>query len=214
MKAVLLLLCVFPSSLFAQEEVPAKKPEKPKLLEVGGVVPEDLLLIDIDGHQTRMKDLRGKVVFFAWYSFNCPALRSAGPKINQLAKKYVSAKDVAVFTINSDFRELADSKPEGTDKDGNPIKPYPQIRSHWAKKKMIPPALVDPGNVIADFFQAKTTPHIFVVDTKGVLQYSGALDNDPRGRKKLKNLLPYADLAIQAILEGEKVPTSFTKPYG
>ena len=100
MKSVLLLLCVFSSSLLAQEEVPTKKPEKPKLLEVGGVVPEDLLLIDIDGHQTRMKDLRGKVVFFAWYSFNCPALRSAGPKINQLAKKYVSAKDVAVFTIN------------------------------------------------------------------------------------------------------------------
>jgi thiol-disulfide isomerase/thioredoxin len=204
-------------SLLAQEEVDPKKsekPEKPKLLEVGGAVPESLLLTDVDGRQISMKDLRGKVVFLAWYSVNCPAIRAAGPKINLLAKKYVKEKNVAVFTINSDFRELADSKPEGTDKDGKPIKPYLKIRSHWTKKEMIPPALVDPGNVIADFFQAKTTPHIFVVDAKGVLQYSGAFDNDSRGRKKPKDLLPYADLAIQALLKGEKVSNPFTKPYG
>jgi len=214
MKILPLVVVALAPSMVAQEKVDSKNPEKPKLLEIGSVVPEDLMLTDIDGHKTSMKSLRGKVVVFAWYSYKCPAIRTAGPKINKLAKSYAENKGVEVFTINSDFRELADAKPEGLDDKGNPIKPYLKIRTHWKEKKMIPPALVDHGNVIADFFQAETTPHIFVVDAQGALRYSGALDNDPRSRKKAKDFLPYADLAIQELLKKEKVSTSFTKPYG
>ncbi len=214
MKFAWILLSALSPMLLGQNAQEAPKPKQPKVLQVGVTVPEDLSLMDVDGQKVTMKELRGKAVMFAWYSFNCPTLRAAGPKINQLAKDYAGNKEVAVFTINSDFRELADAKPEGKDKNGNPLKPYQQIRNHWAKKKMILPALVDPGNKIADYFQAQTTPHVFVVNSKGVLCYSGALDNDPRGRKKPKDLVNYADLALRSVLSGEKVATPITKPYG
>ena len=214
MKYSWILLFIFHASLFGQDSPDVLKAEKPKLLQVGVTIPGDLVLTDVDGHKTTMKELRGKAVMFAWYSFKCPAIRAAGPKINQLAKAYAGNKDVAMFTINSDFRELADAKPKGEDKDGKPLKPYLQIRKHWAKKKMVLPALVDPGNKIADYFQAQTTPHVFVVNPKGVLCYSGALDNDPRGKMKPKDLLSYADLALGSVLRGEKVATPVTKPYG
>jgi len=208
----------------AQEVVPAsgevvgkadkKKEEKPKIYGIGVEVPEALTFVDIDGKKTSMKSLRGKTVVLAWYSINCPAIRAAGPKINQMGKGFPNRDDIVILTVNSDHRELADAKPEGVDEKGNPLKPFMQIRNYWVKKKMIVPAMIDPGGLLADKFQAKTTPHMFVIDPEGIVRYSGALDNDPRGRKSAKSYLNYVVQAIGMIDTGEKIVLNQTKPYG
>ena len=62
-------------------------------------------------------------------------------------------------------------------------------------------------------FRARTTPHCYVIDQKGVLRYEGALDNDPRGRKG-EDATMYVRDAIDAALAGKKYAKSSTKPYG
>ena len=52
-----------------------------------------------------------------------------------------------------------------------------------------------------------------MIDEEGVLQYSGALDDDPRGNKG-DDVTPYVRNAINALLAGEPVPVTTTKPYG
>ncbi len=39
-----------------------------------------------------------------------------------------------------------------------------------------------PGGDVGRAYGAKTTPHMFVIDEKGVLRYAGGIDDDPRGR--------------------------------
>jgi hypothetical protein len=61
-------------------------------------------------------------------------------------------------------------------------------------------------------FDAKTTPHVFVVDKEGTLMYSGAVDDDPRGGNDQK--VNYVKDALDALLAGKAVTTTATKPYG
>ena len=72
---------------------------------------------------------------------------------------------------------------------------------------------VDPGNKVTDILGGQSTPHCFVIDQEGVLRYSGALDDDPKGEKG-EARTPYVRNAINAILAGEPVPVTTTKPYG
>ncbi|MBE3072993.1 MAG: hypothetical protein IMZ67_08460 [Acidobacteria bacterium] len=72
---------------------------------------------------------------------------------------------------------------------------------------------VDPGNTVTDLFDGKSTPHCFVIDKDGVLRYSGALDDDPKGQKGAQ-AAAYVRDAIEALLAGKPVPVTTTKPYG
>ena len=71
----------------------------------------------------------------------------------------------------------------------------------------------DHGNKVSGLFQARTTPHCFVIDQKGVLRYAGALDDDP-GEKKGETAVVYVRDAADALLAGKDVAVKETKPYG
>lgn len=72
---------------------------------------------------------------------------------------------------------------------------------------------VDLGNKITDMLGGQSTPHCFVIDKDGVLRYSGALDDDPKGDKGNK-AKAYVRDAIQALRAGQTIRVATTKPYG
>jgi peroxiredoxin len=78
------------------------------------------------------------------------------------------------------------------------------------------PVLVDQGNVVADRFSAKTTPHLFVIDREGKLRYTGALDDDSNGKKQKagEKVETHAADAVAALLAGKAPETSSTPPVG
>ena len=53
---------------------------------------------------------------------------------------------------------------------------------------------------------------MFVIDKSGVLAYSGAVDDDPYGKKETKT--NYVESAIDALLKGSTVAVATTKSYG
>jgi hypothetical protein len=66
-------------------------------------------------------------------------------------------------------------------------------------------------------FGATNTPNLFVIDTKGVLVYAGAIDNSPDGEGESPTggkLVNYVDQALQEIAAGKPVSTARTRPYG
>lgn len=205
---------VKPAPVQAPAEDAAKEVKKPTVYTVGTQVPKDLVLTDIDGKTLSMKELRGKTVVVTWYAMNCPAIKATVDRLKAMAKEFEGDKDVVLIAINSDKNELADAKPTGVDKDGKPIKPYAAIRKYMKDKKINFRMFVDPGNKIADRFQAKTTPHMFVIDGKGIVRYSGALDNDMRMKKEEKDYRNYVTETVEAIKANRLVTTTNTKPYG
>ena len=75
------------------------------------------------------------------------------------------------------------------------------------------PVLLDENGAVGRLYGATTTPNMFVVDPKGTLVYSGALDTAPLG-KGTGPLLNYVNAAISDVSAGRAVATPTTKPYG
>jgi peroxiredoxin len=218
-----LLALALPASTAAQDAKPTpsvqqapadavKKAQEPKVYAVGTKVPETVTLVDMDGKKTTMKDLRGKNVVFVWYAKDCPAIKASEARLKATAAELAKHKDVVMVAVNSDRKDLADFA-ASKDAEGKVIKPFANLRKHMADKKINFSMIVDRGGKLATKFQAKTTPHVFVIDAKGVVQYSGALDNDPRGRKK-DDYVNYALATVTELKKGEEVTTKSTRPYG
>ena len=79
-----------------------------------------------------------------------------------------------------------------------------------------PTAVVfDESGAVGKAFDAKTTPHMYVVDAKGVLQYMGGIDSIPSAKvDDIAKATPYFSDALTAVLAGNPANPAVTKPYG
>jgi len=170
-------------------------------LEVGATVPKDIAFTDIEGTAHTFGDYRGKVVFVHFWSIVCPSEKLAEPRSIELQKAY-GDKGVVQIAINANQGELRRAGES-----------YADLKDHVQKAGVNFLVAVDPGNKISDLLGGQTTPHCFVIDKDGVLRYSGALDDDPRGAKGAATT-QYVRDAIEAVLAGRPVATPTTKPYG
>jgi len=186
-----------------------KKKDKVRTLEVGSTVPERMALPNMDGKEMSFKDLRGKVVILHFWSDRCPAERHANPVFKRMEKQYADSKDVVMIAIASNQNELG----EKPGKDADYSKHYTNLRKKLKEVGLTHELLIDHGNVASKKFGARTTPHCYVIDKKGVIQYAGALDDDQRGKKGDK-ATNYLVNATTAILAGKKPEVTNTKPYG
>ena len=123
--------------------------------------------------------------------------------------RYAKSEDVVMIGIASNQNELGAKPGEGDDFAGF----YTELRDQRKKVGLGHTILADHSNVVSTMFQARSTPHCFAIDAKGVVQYAGALDNDPRG-KKGDEATNYLVDAATSMLAGEKLAVTETKPYG
>jgi hypothetical protein len=72
--------------------------------------------------------------------------------------------------------------------------------------------LLDADGTVGKRYDARTTPHMFIINAEGILVYSGAIDNAPRGGKD--GAVNYVKAALDELRAGKAVGTSATKPYG
>ena len=191
-----------PAAAQDTEPVDASGTKAPKIFEIGKPVDLSITLKDIDGKEHRLADYEGKTVVLDFWSNRCPWSRKAEPALIALQKAF-AGQDVVLLAIDSNMPELADGERDG----------FKEIRDYNRKSGVTYPILLDPGNVIADRFRAKATPHLFVIDRHGVLRYDGGIDDDPRGTKG-DQATPWARNAIAAVVAGEKVAEPKTKAFG
>lgn len=75
--------------------------------------------------------------------------------------------------------------------------------------------LIDESGKVGQMYEAKTTPHMFVIDPEGTLLYAGAIDDKPTTDvdqpSKSKN---YVDAALRAAMAGEEIVVRTSQPYG
>ena len=76
-------------------------------------------------------------------------------------------------------------------------------------------SLLDPTGQVGHLYGARTTPHMFVIDPKGVLIYAGGIDDtpsaDPATIATAKN---YVTAALDEAMAGKPVTTPTARPYG
>jgi hypothetical protein len=75
--------------------------------------------------------------------------------------------------------------------------------------------LLDPTGSIARLYHAKTTPHMFVIDKKGMLRYMGGIDSiATTDEADIARAEPYLKEAMLAVAAGDPALHPVTKPYG
>jgi hypothetical protein len=88
--------------------------------------------------------------------------------------------------------------------------------AYVAEQKAAPTAvLLDEDGTVGRAYGAKTTPHMFVIDEKGVLVYGGAIDDKASTDKAdVEGAKSYVLAAYDDLKAGRTVATASTAPYG
>lgn len=173
-----------------------------KKAELGKAAP-DFALTDLDGKSHKLSDYRGKPVVLEWFSPACPycVYAYSDGSLTALPDR-LRKQGVVWLSVNSQ-----NPKHPGADVEKN--------RAFVMAHHMEAPMLMDPAGAVGRAYGAKTTPHLFVIDAKGVLVYAGGLDNAPLGRvdgdAKIVN---YVDAAIADVRAGKPVAIDNARAYG
>lgn len=158
---------------------------------------------DLQGKTVNLADLKGKIVVLEWTNPGCPFVQRHYKTADMPAiQKEFTEKGIVWITVNSTNKEHRDYR------DASELK---KIYGDWHAS--FSDMVLDPEGTIGKLYDAKTTPNMFVIDAKGILQYKGAIDNDPRGSKE-SDRLNYVRQALDELLAGKMVETSDTTPYG
>ena len=95
-----------------------------------------------------------------------------------------------------------------------------KLQKEWTSKgiiwlSVISSAILDPQGAIGHLYQAKTTPHMFVIDPTGKVIYQGAIDDKPSpDPDTLPGAHNYVSAALNEALAGKPVTTAVTRSYG
>ncbi len=160
-------------------------------------------LKDTDGKEHSLQKYldEGKIVVLEWFNPECPFVvkhHDLHPTMASLAKKYAE-HNVVWMAINSGR--------EG--QQGAGLEKNQQYKSDW---EISYPILMDMSGDVGRKYNARTTPHMFIIHSNGTLMYDGAIDNN-RSPRELGDI-NYVDNALRAILAGETVEPNTTRPYG
>jgi hypothetical protein len=75
--------------------------------------------------------------------------------------------------------------------------------------------LLDSTGKVGRLYNAKTTPHMFVIDKNGALQYMGGIDSIATTEiSDIPHAEPYLKEAMLSVEQGKPVAHAVTRPYG
>jgi hypothetical protein len=174
-------------------------------VEPGQAAP-DVSFTDIDGKTHKLADFKGKTVVLEWVNPECPFVKYHYEKaaVIPALQKEAASEGIVWVSINSghpgaqgDFDEAA-------------------VKAWISKTGASPAAYVrDSKGEIGKLFDAKTTPHLFIINGEGTLVYEGAIDN-ARGfdQEKTAKATNYVRSTLAALKEGKPVSPATSQPYG
>jgi peroxiredoxin len=160
---------------------------------------------DSQGHTRRLRDYRGKTVVLEWTNAECPYTRKHYTSGNmQSLQELARERGVVWLSVISS----APGKQGYVDGAG--------ADALTASRHAVPTAvLLDPSGDLGRLYHAKTTPHMFVIDPSGHLEYMGGIDSIATADvDDIKNAEPYLKEAMVAVADGKPVAHAVTRPYG
>lgn len=170
----------------------------------GKLAPE-FAVVNSQGKQVKLSDYKGKVVVLEWTNNGCPYVgKHYGSGNMQALQKSAASQGVVWLSIIS-------SAP-GTQGYVSGLEADKIV----ADTKAVPAAvLLDPDGKVGRLYGAQTTPHMYVIDGKGMLAYAGAIDDKPTANPNdIKGARNYVSEAIAAVMAGQPVKTASTRAYG
>ncbi len=157
------------------------------------------------GKTIKLSDYKGKIVVLEWFNNDCPFVRKHYDSNNMqsLQKKYTDKGIVWLSIISS-----AEGKQGHTDAAG-------ALKQKAANKSSQTEILLDPTGAVGKSYEAKTTPHMYIIDQAQTLVYQGGIDNKAdTDKESIKTSKNFVAAALDEILASKKVSNQNTKSYG
>jgi hypothetical protein len=161
--------------------------------------------VDSSGKTVSLQDYKGKFVVLEWTNDGCPFVKKHYDSGNMQSLQKDAASNGAVWLSVISSAPGKQGHVSGAQADE-------LSRSRNAQPAHV---LLDESGDVGRLYEAKTTPHMFIVDPAGTLVYAGGIDSIPSADPAdIPKATPYVQLALAEAIAGKPVSQAVTKPYG
>jgi peroxiredoxin len=174
-------------------------------VEIGKPAP-DYSFKDVNGKDWSIAKLKGKTIVLEWTNPGCPFVQAfyKSGEMQRQQQKAIGDSNLVWISINSS----AQGKEGAIDA---------QQAKDWMTEQQSHASayVLDPTGAFGKAYGAKTTPHVFVIDKNGLVQYQGAINSirslEPEDIKKADN---YVLDTLLALKKGTAPKVTSTQSYG
>jgi hypothetical protein len=162
---------------------------------------------DTTGKTVKLSDFKGKQVVLEWVNPNCPFVKKhyqAPGNMQSTQRDALAKKDTVWLAINSTTTTHQDYM-------------TPEALSTWLKGQtaQTTTVLMDESGDIGKAYGAKTTPHMYIIDPKGLLIYAGGIDSIRSANvADIPKATNYVKAALADTGSGKAVGVATSVPYG
>ena len=165
----------------------------------------DFSVLDVNGKSVSLSSFQGQYVVLEWVNYDCPFIRKhyGSGNMQRLQNEYTE-KGVIWLSICS----------SAPGKQG--YFETRELKERMEKEGAAPTAyLLDSDGKIGKVYDAKTTPHMFIINPEGILVYAGGIDDIASTNKEdLVKATNYVSTNLDALLAGKSNPVKGSRPYG
>lgn len=161
--------------------------------------------VDADGKTRSLKEFRGRTVVLEWVNEGCPYVRKHYDTGNMQKLQKLARQDGAVWLT------VASSAPE-MQGHFTPERAKTFVRERGGSPTAV---LLDPEGKVGKAYDARVTPHMYVIDRAGRLVYMGGVDDKPTAAKEdVRFARNHVAAALADLRAGRPVATPVSRPYG
>ena len=160
-----------------------------------------------NGELVSLSDFEGKTVVLEWTNDGCPFVKKhyATPPANMQGLQARAVEDEIVW-----ISVISSAPGKQGYADGARANTLSETRGATPAH-----VLLDPTGEIGRLYDAKTTPHMFVISGDGAIAYQGAIDDKASANVgHIATSTNYVTAALDSLAAGEPVEFADTKPYG
>lgn len=173
--------------------------------QVTGQPARDFKLTDMNGKTVQLSQFKGKTVVLEWHNSGCPFVQKHYNSGNmQKTQAAAVGQGVVWLTVNSG----------APGKQGHMTLEQTRafMKSSGSKASNY---LLDPEGTVGKGYDARTTPHMYVINPAGTLVYQGGIDDKPTAdAADIATARNHVLAALGEIKAGKPVSVAESRPYG
>src|SRR5947207_5231294 len=194
MKSFLIAVTAFAAGALYAADIPP----------VGSAAP-DFSVPDTNGKAHALSQYKGKYVVLEWFNPECPFVKKhyGSGNMQKLQAEY-TGKGIVWLSIDSNAPGL----------EGNLTAEQAQkVMKDWNTRQTA--LLLDSQGKAGRAYNARNTPHMFVINPEGKIVYEGAIDSKATPNPAdIPSSTNYVKVALDESMSGKTVSNANTRPYG
>lgn len=160
---------------------------------------------DSHGVEVSLSDFKGEVVVLEWTNHDCPFVRKHYETGNMQALQMEATKRGVTWL------SIISSAP------GKQGYVSGEEANQLTKARNASPdhVILDPEGRIGRLYDARTTPHMYIIDEQGRLVFAGGIDDRPSHKHDtVKSAKNHVLAALDELASGKEITTPTPRPYG